>query len=173
LFRRNGFAGRDGFTLFEALVAVALMGLILSILATVTAQWIPNWRAGFSRLQTTELAGLALDRLTADFAAAEYIAPIGQIRTKGMTEGVWSAGQIVGLVPDGVAAVQIKTSAGQTVASDAAAPRSIALRRVSASRCRFTWATVLSPSFTTPWAHQWARTSQPADRASSGFPLIQ
>ncbi len=80
LFQRNGFAGRDGFTLFEALVAVALMGLILSILATVTAQWIPNWRAGFSRLQTTELAGLALDRLTADFAAAEYIAPIGQIK---------------------------------------------------------------------------------------------
>ncbi|MGO9672602.1 MAG: type II secretion system protein J [Methylocella sp.] len=69
---------RDGFTLFEALVAIALMGLILSLLATVTAQWIPNWRAGFGRLQTADLAGLALDRLTSDLAAAEFIAPIGQ-----------------------------------------------------------------------------------------------
>jgi general secretion pathway protein J len=79
-FRRPGFAGQDGFTLFEALIAVALMGLILSILATVTAQWVPNWRSGFGRLQTADLAGLALDRLTADLAAAEYVAPIGQIK---------------------------------------------------------------------------------------------
>jgi general secretion pathway protein J len=80
IFRRNGFAAQDGFTLFEALIAVALMGLILSILATVTAQWIPNWRAGFGRLQTAALAGLALDRLTSDLAAAEFIAPIGQVK---------------------------------------------------------------------------------------------
>lgn len=67
-----------GFTLIEALIGVALMGLILSILAVVAAQWIPNWRAGFARLQSADLAGLALDRLTADLAAAEFIAPIGQ-----------------------------------------------------------------------------------------------
>ena len=78
--RRSRVAGQDGFTLFEALIAVALMGLILSILATVTAQWVPNWRAGFGRLQTADLASLALDRLTADFAAAEFIAPIGQVK---------------------------------------------------------------------------------------------
>jgi general secretion pathway protein J len=66
--------------MFEALIAVALTGLILSILATVTAQWIPNWRAGFGRLQTADLAGLALDRLTSDLAAAEFIAPIGQVK---------------------------------------------------------------------------------------------
>jgi general secretion pathway protein J len=69
---------QDGFTLFETLIAVALMGLILGILATVSAQWIPNWRAGFGRLQTADLAALALDRLTADLAAAEYVSPIGQ-----------------------------------------------------------------------------------------------
>lgn len=68
----------DGFTLFEALIGVALMGLILSVLAMVTAHWTPNWRAGFGRLQTADLASLALDRLTADLAAAEYIAPIGE-----------------------------------------------------------------------------------------------
>jgi general secretion pathway protein J len=71
---------RDGFTLFEALVVVALMGLILSILATVTAHWIPNWRAGFARIQTAELASAALDRITSDLAAAEFIAPIGEQR---------------------------------------------------------------------------------------------
>ena len=71
---------RDGFTLFEALVAVALMGLILSILAVVTAQWVPHWRAGFERLQRAELARLALDRIVSDLAAAEFIAPIGADR---------------------------------------------------------------------------------------------
>ncbi len=76
----TGPAGKDrqnGFTMFEALIAVALMGLILSILATVTAQWTPNWHAGFSRLQTADLAGLALDRISSDLAAAEFMAPIG------------------------------------------------------------------------------------------------
>ncbi len=82
IFARPGLARRtlpqDGFTLIEALIGVALMGLILSLLAAVTANWIPNWRAGFARIQTADLAGLALDRLTADIAAAEFIAPIGQ-----------------------------------------------------------------------------------------------
>lgn len=31
-----------GFTLIEALVATLLMAMILSALATVTAQWLPN-----------------------------------------------------------------------------------------------------------------------------------
>lgn len=66
-----------GFTLFEALVGVALMGLILSLLAVVTAQWVPHWQAGFFRLQRAELVGLGLDRLTSDLASAEFIAPIG------------------------------------------------------------------------------------------------
>lgn len=72
--------GQDGFTMIEALIGVALMGLILAILAGVTANWIPNWRAGFARIQTADLAALALDRLTADIAAAEFISPIGQDR---------------------------------------------------------------------------------------------
>jgi general secretion pathway protein J len=70
-------ARRDGFTLFEALVAVALMGLILSILATVIAQWTPSWKAGFARTQRAELVGLALDRIVADLASAQYITPVG------------------------------------------------------------------------------------------------
>ncbi|ACK49885.1 putative general secretion pathway protein J [Methylocella silvestris BL2] len=66
-----------GFTLFEALVAVALMGLILSILGVITGQWLPRWRAGFHRIERTELVSLALDRITSDLAAAEYMTPIG------------------------------------------------------------------------------------------------
>ena len=35
----------SGFTLIEALVAMVLMGMILSALATVTAQWLPSWNS--------------------------------------------------------------------------------------------------------------------------------
>ncbi|VFU08203.1 PulJ/GspJ family protein [Methylocella tundrae] len=76
---RRGLA-QHGFSLIETLVAVALMGLILSILAVVTAQWSPHWQAGFSLLQRTELVGLGLDRVASDLAAAEFIAPIGEER---------------------------------------------------------------------------------------------
>jgi general secretion pathway protein J len=64
-----------GFTLVEALVATLLMGMILAALATVTAQWLPNWNRGFARVQRTTLLAIAVDRLAADFAAAEFIPP--------------------------------------------------------------------------------------------------
>lgn len=76
----NRASQREGFTLFEALIAVALMGFILSILATVIAQWTPSWKAGFNRVQRTELVGLAIDRIVTDLAAAEFIAPVGSDR---------------------------------------------------------------------------------------------
>jgi general secretion pathway protein J len=62
-----------GFTLFEALVAIALMGLIVGALATVTAQWMPNWNRGQLRAQRNEQVAIALDRLAADLSAAEYV----------------------------------------------------------------------------------------------------
>ena len=49
------------------------MGAILAALATVTAQWLPNWNRGFARVQRTELLASALERLVADLAAAEFI----------------------------------------------------------------------------------------------------
>jgi general secretion pathway protein J len=64
-----------GFTLVEALVATFLMGMILAALATVTAQWLPNWNRGFVRVQRTQLLAIAIERLTADFAAAEFVPP--------------------------------------------------------------------------------------------------
>ena len=65
--------GESGFTLIETLVALALMGLVLSALANLTAQWLPNWNRGLERIQRSELIGMALQRIGADLAAAEYV----------------------------------------------------------------------------------------------------
>lgn len=64
-----------GFTMFEALVAIALMGLILGALAAVTAQWMPNWARGLAQVQRNEQVAIALDRLAADLSAAEFVSP--------------------------------------------------------------------------------------------------
>jgi general secretion pathway protein J len=71
--RRHMFSGDAGFTLLEALVAMALTGMILTAVATITAQWLPNWNRGFARVQGNEELALGLDRLITDVAAAEYI----------------------------------------------------------------------------------------------------
>src|SRR5207248_6721845 len=65
----------DGFTLLEALIATALMATILAALATITAQWLPNWNRGIGRIQRSEHLALGLARLSADLAAAEFISP--------------------------------------------------------------------------------------------------
>lgn len=65
--------GERGFTLIETLVALALTGLVLSALANITAQWLPNWNRGVDRIQRSEIVGIALQRIGADLAAAEYV----------------------------------------------------------------------------------------------------
>jgi len=62
-----------GFSLIEMLIAIALMGIVLSALATITAQWVPNWHSGFSRVQRNEMLDMALSRLVADIGAAEFV----------------------------------------------------------------------------------------------------
>jgi general secretion pathway protein J len=62
-----------GFTLVEALVATALMGVVLTSLASVAGQWLPNWNRGIARAQSSELVGVALDRLVGDVAASQFI----------------------------------------------------------------------------------------------------
>lgn len=64
-----------GFTLMEALVAILLMGMILTALATVTAQWLPSWNRGFVSVQRAELLAVAIERLASDLAAAEFVSP--------------------------------------------------------------------------------------------------
>jgi general secretion pathway protein J len=66
-------AGEGGFTLIETIVALALMGLVLSALASITAEWLPNWDRGLGRIQRSEVIGTALQRISADLAAAEYV----------------------------------------------------------------------------------------------------
>ena len=71
---RNARRARTaGFTLIEALIATALMGAILAAIATVTAQWLPNWNRGMGNVQRSENLALGLERLIADIAAAEFI----------------------------------------------------------------------------------------------------
>lgn len=70
-----------GFTLIEMLVAMALMGLIISALATITAQWLPNWNRGFAGIQRTESVSIALDRICADIGASEFVKPNRQAKT--------------------------------------------------------------------------------------------
>jgi general secretion pathway protein J len=71
---------RAGFTLVEALLATALMGAILAAIATVTAQWLPNWNRGFARVQSADLLAAGLERIIADIAAAEAVTAGANIR---------------------------------------------------------------------------------------------
>ncbi|QOZ69941.1 PulJ/GspJ family protein [Bradyrhizobium arachidis] len=64
-----------GFTMFEALVALALMGLVLGVLASVTGGWLPPWNRGLLQTQRNEQVTIALDRLAADLSAAEFVTP--------------------------------------------------------------------------------------------------
>lgn len=83
--QRNN-ATMAGFTVIEALVATALMGLILAALATITAQWLPNWNRGLVRLQRNEQVALGLDRVAADIAAAEFV-PVSHETRKPFFDG--------------------------------------------------------------------------------------
>ena len=70
---RRALADQAGFTLIEVLVATLLMTVILAALATVTAQWMPNWNRGMARVQRAERLALGLDRIVADLTVAEMV----------------------------------------------------------------------------------------------------
>src|ERR1044072_9088710 len=71
--RRVSKLNLAGFTLIEALVSITLMAFIFTALATITAQWLPNWNHGIARVQRNDLMSLGLERLAGDLAAAEFI----------------------------------------------------------------------------------------------------
>ncbi len=64
--------GEAGFTLIEALAALAATAAILATLGAVAGQWLPHWRHGFRALQNADLVANALDRMVQDIGAAQY-----------------------------------------------------------------------------------------------------
>ncbi|HEY4926713.1 MAG TPA: hypothetical protein VII20_20065 [Roseiarcus sp.] len=74
---RRAQGATAGFTLLEAMLSLALTAAIVSALATVTAQWLPNWRHSFADLQRTDLLSLGLERIASDISSAEYVTPNG------------------------------------------------------------------------------------------------
>ena len=71
----RGSGREQGFSLIETLAAMALTGLIVSALAAITSQWLPNWNRGFDRIQRSEAVSVALDRISADIGASEFLRP--------------------------------------------------------------------------------------------------
>jgi general secretion pathway protein J len=63
------------------LLATLLMTVILAALATVTAQWLPNWNRGMARVQRAERLAMGLDRIVADLSVAETIPANGDAKT--------------------------------------------------------------------------------------------
>jgi general secretion pathway protein J len=71
--RKRAAASEAGFTLIEVLMATLLMTVILGALATVTAQWLPNWNRGMARVQRAERLAIGLERIAADLSVAEMM----------------------------------------------------------------------------------------------------
>jgi general secretion pathway protein J len=66
-------SGEAGFTMIEMLIATMLMVFILVALATVTAQWLPNWNRGMARIERDERLAFALNRVVGDLSVAEFV----------------------------------------------------------------------------------------------------
>ena len=71
----------SGFSLVEALVTLALTGVLLAAIGTLTGQWLPVWRQGFAGVQRLEALDLAVQRLAADIAAAKPVTASGAFAT--------------------------------------------------------------------------------------------
>src|SRR5271166_2893564 len=71
---------RAGFSLIEAMAAVALTATIVMLLSSVTGQWLPNWKRGFVDLQRADLMAIGLERMVQDISAAEYVTPSSDAR---------------------------------------------------------------------------------------------
>lgn len=72
--------GDDGFTLIEMLVALLLLALVVGSLASISAEWLPNWKRGLVRARSSERIAIALDRLVSDLSAAQYVSMSRQKR---------------------------------------------------------------------------------------------
>jgi general secretion pathway protein J len=73
--------GEAGFTLIEMLIATMLMVFILTALATVTAQWLPNWNHGMARVERDERFAFSLNRIVGDLSVAEFVTANTTVKT--------------------------------------------------------------------------------------------
>ena len=64
-----------GFTLIEAIVALALIGLVMLGLTLLTAQWFRQWNHAAGNVQQSERLAAGFDRFMDDIGAAEASAP--------------------------------------------------------------------------------------------------
>lgn len=67
--------GASGFSLIEALAAVALTATILIAVSAIAGQWLPTWNRGFVNLQQADLLEIGIERVAEDVSAAEYVTP--------------------------------------------------------------------------------------------------
>jgi general secretion pathway protein J len=70
---RDPYDGEAGFTLIEMMIATMLMIFILTALATITAQWLPNWDHGIRRIELDERFAYSLNRIVGDLSVAEFV----------------------------------------------------------------------------------------------------
>jgi general secretion pathway protein J len=168
---------RAGFTLLEALIATTLMGVTLAAIGSITAQWLPSWNRGFMRVQRSELFAVALNRLAADLAAAEFITPNRESKLP-LFEGSPSAVTLVrsALGPNTLGGLEVVRIAETTDRQGIVLVRSRApfapfgLGDVSANRLNFTDPVVLlrapfrvSFSYSTgdgAWSDAWQNAAQ-------------
>ena len=72
---RTAEIGASGFSLIEALAAVALTATILIAVSAIAGQWLPTWNRGFVNLQQADLLEIGIERIAEDVSAAEYVTP--------------------------------------------------------------------------------------------------
>jgi general secretion pathway protein J len=70
---RDPYNGEAGFTLIEMMIATVLMVFVLTALATITAQWLPNWNHGIQRVALDERFAYSLNRIVGDLSVAEFV----------------------------------------------------------------------------------------------------
>jgi general secretion pathway protein J len=71
---RDPYDSEAGFTLIEMMIATMLMVFVLTALATITAQWLPNWNHGIRRVELDERFAYSLNRIVGDLSVAEFVA---------------------------------------------------------------------------------------------------
>ncbi len=72
---RTAETNASGFSLIEALAAVALTATILIAVSAIAGQWLPTWNRGFVNLQQADLLEIGIERIAEDVSAAEYVTP--------------------------------------------------------------------------------------------------